>query len=103
MEDMDKILGLEEIIAMTEDDDNCRANKSTYPRLSKREDLHVMMLLSELIDSEDNIITCSDHDIIYFEASPEDLAGKITRNQLLSMLDCGLFYDSDNHGFTLFT
>lgn len=88
---------------MCDNEDNCRANKSTYQRLSKREDLHVMMLLDKIIESDECIITCSEHDVVYLAVSPEELAGKITKNQMLSILDCGVFYDSDNSGFCIFT
>lgn len=70
---------------------------------SNRPDLHAMIRLDEWFPANKNqdIIASASHDQIWLDASEEDIE-KITDEQILELLRCGVFYDSDNDSLTIF-
>ena len=67
-------------------------------RRSNRMDVHGMLLLDTLVPSKQkaapDLISCSEHDEVWFETDLEDLAKVITEDQVIEMLRCGIYYDT---------
>ena len=70
---------------------------------SNRPDLHAMIRLDEWFPSnkKQDIIAGASHDQIWLDTAEEDIE-KLTDEQILELLRCGVFYDSDNDSLTMF-
>jgi hypothetical protein len=71
-------------------------------RLSQRPDLHVFLLLDQLVPSTHNIVASADHDVIWLQTPIEDLAKVITREQILDLARCGVMYDNGTESLRMF-
>lgn len=72
-------------------------------KLSNRKDLHAFILLSKLVQSDEDIVVSAEHDQIWFGVSVEDLAkSTITEEQALELCCCGVWYDRSSDGLSMF-
>ena len=71
-------------------------------RLSQRPDLHVFLLLDQLVPSSHDIISGAEHDVIWLEVSVEDLAAIITSEQILDLARCGVMYNDETESLRMF-
>lgn len=62
-------------------------------RRHDRPDLCAMLYLHEKLGGKDKMITASEHDQIWFEFDNLD---KLTEEDVIYLLRCGVFYDIDN-------
>src|ERR1035438_5389586 len=68
-------------------------------RLSNRRDLNAFLLLDKLVPSTrsdahfDNMISAAEHDEIFLDASPKELASVATEDQIVDLIRSGLRYD----------
>ena len=69
---------------------------------SKRTDLHVFLLLDSLLPASTDIIESAEHDVIYLQASVEELAKVITEDQVLELVKCGVMIDDDSDLLAMF-
>lgn len=70
---------------------------------SGRPDLHAFMFLDELLPSPgSDMVTCAEHDKIWLQPKVEEVASKITEEQVIDLLRCGVFYDEDSESLTMF-
>jgi hypothetical protein len=60
---------------------------------SSSPDLHAFLLISELLPSDNNIISTAEHDRIWLEVEVEDLAEVATEEIVLELVRCGVIYD----------
>ena len=63
---------------------------------SSRPDVHAFILLDELFPSERemDLISCAKHDIYYLDIEEERLS-KLTDDQILELVRCGISYDDE--------
>lgn len=66
------------------------------PVLHKHSKMHALLFLSFLSDKPCFPIGGADHDIIYLDPSPEDVAAKITDWQIKQLASCGVFEQNDS-------
>lgn len=73
-------------------------------RLHRRADLCAFLLLAELVPGDQNIIGAAEHDEFYISIDPEQLAAseEITEEDVLTLVRCGLRYDSDCDSLCMF-
>ncbi len=72
-------------------------------KTSQRSDLHAFNLLDKLVPDKFDIISRSDHDIIYLQVKPEKLAEVATEEQVIELIRCGVMYDSNCNRLCMFT
>ena len=74
--------------------------------MHRRPDLCAFLLLDSLANPSDakrNMILAAEHDIIYLDVDVEELAEKITDDQIRVLVRCGVSYNSENDSLTMFT
>lgn len=72
-------------------------------RLHSRPDLHAFLMLDQLVPSTKDMIAGAEHDKIYLEVRPSELEeSSITENQVIDLIRCGVFYDTEYDCFAMF-
>lgn len=72
-------------------------------RLSKRPDLCAFLLLDKLApETSGDIVCAAEHDKIYLEVDMEKLAVNATREDILTLVRCGVFIDQEDSGLVMF-
>lgn len=71
-------------------------------KTSQRRDLHAFMLLDRLVPGEKDIVGCAEHDEIWLEVDPEELAKVATEEQIIELIRCGVRYDEDTESLAMF-
>ncbi len=66
-----------------------RFERISVPR-HPRPDLHAFLLLHELDPNSCHMVAAAEHDEIYLEVDPERVATKITEDQVLELVRCGV-------------
>lgn len=88
---------------MTEDElisllDNNESEYLEFERiekpLSKRPDLHALLLLDSLVGGDDDLIVAAEHGEFFVGVTPEVLAPVITEQQAIDLVRCGVRYSS---------
>jgi hypothetical protein len=69
---------------------------------SSRPDLHAFMLLDSLFPGSHDVVSASEHDVIYLFPS-EDKIESLTDEQILELTRCGVMYDDDSDSLMMFT
>lgn len=72
-------------------------------KLSNYRDLHGMMLLEKLQPGEggyDSMITCAEHDQVWYDIDVEKLWEVITQDEVNQLNACGIWYESENDSLT---
>lgn len=78
-------------------------------RPSRRADLCAFIRLDKLVPEPaagygaDSIISCSEHEVIYFGIDPETLNKVATDEDILYLVRCGVWYDSELDSLSMFT
>jgi hypothetical protein len=68
-----------------------------------RPDIHAFILLSELFPNYDrDIISAAGHDEIWLDISSEEI-NKLTDENILDLVRCGVRYDSHHDSLSMFT
>jgi hypothetical protein len=63
---------------------------------TQRRDLMAFNLLDSLCGGGRRIIAGAEHDEIWLEVSPGDLAGKVTLEQVITLIRCGVRCDDES-------
>jgi hypothetical protein len=71
-------------------------------KTSGRADLHAFNLLDKLVPGKIDMVSAAEHDEIWLEVSPDDLAKVATEEQIIDLIRCGVRYDRDTNSLTLF-
>lgn len=83
------------------DDDFLKFKRIENPK-SKRPDLHAFLLLEEIFPGRDRDLICSAaHDAIWLDIN-EDEVGKLTDDQILELVRCGVRLDTDDYSLCMF-
>lgn len=70
--------------------------------LSEVPDLHAFLLLDDLFPNPDNdMIAAAEHDKYWLDVDGEAIA-KLTDDQILELVRCGVIYDSDVDSLAMF-
>lgn len=65
--------------------------------LSSRPDIHAFILLNEIYPNTRDMVSAAEHDIIYLDVSLEDLADKITPEQVCDLVRCGVMIEDEEY------
>lgn len=71
-------------------------------RTSNRPDLHAFNLIDKLVPGETDMVCAAEHDEIWLEVSPEELARVATEEQIIDLIRCGVRYDDGTESLALF-
>ena len=85
-------------------EDECLRFDRVPNKLHSRPDLCAFLLLDKLVPSPGmDMIGSSAHDQFYLSVTPEDLAAVATENDLLTLIRCGVMYDSGTDSLYMFS
>ena len=59
-------------------------------RFNQRPDLHAFILLDRLVPGDRDMVAGAEHDEIYLEVSPDELAAVATVEQVVDLIRCGV-------------
>jgi hypothetical protein len=71
-------------------------------KTSRRPDLHAFNLLDRLVPGKRDMIRAAEHDEIWLDVSPEELAKVATEEQIIELIRCGVRYDASTDSLALF-
>jgi hypothetical protein len=71
-------------------------------RLSHRPDLHAFLLLDSLVPGIHDMVNSSEHDEIFLDVEPKDLAPVITREQVEDLRRCGVHYNRETESLAMY-
>lgn len=72
------------------------------PKLSSRPDIHVFILLNQLLPGDRDMISAAAHDQIWLEVDLEELAEVATVEHIRQLEACGVHYDDDLESLYMF-
>jgi len=69
-----------------------------------RPDVCAFLLLHELAPRKTGrgMIEAAEHDEIWLDADVDEVAAKATEQEIVTLIRCGVRYDSENHLFAMF-
>lgn len=87
---------VDDLVAIFECNENTVGAFDKLPnKRSKRADLHVLLLLDSLVeDVSGSIIEGAEHDKVFLR-NPDDIAERITEEQVMELIACGVFIEDD--------
>lgn len=65
-------------------------------------DICAFLLLAEIGNHSGDMIATATHDVIYLAVDPRDIEGKITEDQVVYLLRCGVLFDEAEGSFFKF-
>ena len=72
-------------------------------KLHDRPDICAFLLLDKLLPNAGRDMVCAaSHDIIYLEADCQELNEAATEEDILMLLRCGVFYDTETDSLAMF-
>ncbi|MDO8640460.1 MAG: hypothetical protein Q7R33_02860 [Nitrosarchaeum sp.] len=69
---------------------------------SKRPDLCAFLLLDKLVPGKFDIVSAAEHDEIYLDCDVNKLAEKATEADVVYLVRCGVWYDSETDSLAMF-
>lgn len=75
---------------------------SRNPGETERPDLFAFALLDKLVPGTTDIVSSAEHDQIFLETSIEHLAEVINAEQVITLIRCGVMYDSEFEALSMF-
>jgi hypothetical protein len=63
-------------------------------KLSNRPDIHAFLLLDSLVPRDRDMVSAAEHDEIWLDVEPEELAKVATREQVIDLIRCGVRFDA---------
>jgi hypothetical protein len=69
---------------------------------STRSDIHAFIVLDKLFPSARDMVSAAEHEEIYLDVNPEELAEKATEDQVIELIRCGVRYDSSTDSLAMF-
>ncbi len=77
-------------------------NISPERRLHDRPDLNAFLLLDKLVPGTHVMVDAAEHDEIYLNTDPEELAEVATEEDLIDLIRCGVRYDPEIPSLCMF-
>jgi hypothetical protein len=72
-------------------------------RLSERPDLCAFLLLNQLCPGSADIVGDAQHDIIHLSADPDKLMATASPDDILTLVRCGVIFDTETDSLAMFT
>ena len=69
---------------------------------SKRADLCAFLKLDQLVPGKTDMVSNAEHDEIFLEVSPEELAKVATEEDIIYLIRCGVNYNEDGPWFQMY-
>jgi hypothetical protein len=69
---------------------------------SRRPDIHAFLLLDELVPGRADMVCAAEHDEIFLEVNPDDLAKAATEDHVLELIRCGVRWSSEGDSLAMF-
>ncbi len=87
-----------------QDDEFLKDERLSPHPLTKRRDLRAFLLLESILPAPNgrDIIAAAEHDEIWLDIDPEELAKVITEDQVIELTRCGVRYDAGNDSLCMF-
>jgi len=82
------------LYALFELDETPEGNE--VPQLSENPQLHVFLLLDQLLPGQSSVVAAVQHDQIFLSAPLDRLAPVISRDQVIDLMQHGVFIDEDS-------
>lgn len=70
--------------------------------LNSRPDLCAFLLLHKLVPGQSDMVAAAGHDEIYLEVNVEKLAAAATPADILTLVRCGVMFDRETEGLSMF-
>ncbi len=70
--------------------------------LHTRPDIAAFLLLDKIVPSKLDMVSCASHDQIWLEVEVDELEGKATEEDILTLVRCGVFYDTETDSLSMF-
>jgi len=71
-------------------------------RLSNRPDLNAFLLLDKLVPGSADMISAAKHDQIYLSVDPDAVTEVATEEQIVDLIRCGVWLDTEYDSFSMF-
>jgi len=71
-------------------------------KTSQRADIHAFMLLDKLVPGDREIVSDAQHDQISLETDLDKLAAAATEDQIVELMRCGVFLESEYDTLAMF-
>jgi len=85
---------LEEMFDAVPEEEFLRFSVISNPPYSRR-DVCAFVKLAQLVPGSEDIVSCGEHDQIWFGVDPEKLAETATPEDILYLVRCGVRYDDN--------
>jgi hypothetical protein len=82
-------------------DDFLKFERITDPP-SQRRDLCAFLLLDKLLPGDRDIVACAEHDQIWLNVDIDELAKVASKDDVVYLLRCGVWYDGDVESLSMF-
>lgn len=69
---------------------------------SRRPDLCAFLILDEICPGDRDIVSSAEHDEIWLGVSVHDVKDRITEDQIIDLIRCGVRLDDTGEGFSMF-
>lgn len=69
--------------------------KRVENKLHNRRDLCAFLLLDKLVPGKRNMVSCAEHDEIFFGIDCDKLAEIATEDDILTLVRCGVWFNED--------
>ena len=70
-------------------------------KLSRRPDLCGLLILDKLLPKFTSIIASAEHDQIWLSINVKELAEVATKNNIVDLIRCGIYYNSAQEALTM--
>ena len=71
-------------------------------KLSNRPDLCAFLLIDKLLGGSRDMVCASEHDQFYLEADCEVLSLRATEGDIITLIRCGVMFDSETDSLAMF-
>lgn len=71
-------------------------------KLSSRPDIHAFILLNQLVPGDYDMVSAAEHDEIFLDVDPEELAKVATEEQIVELIRCGVRYSGETGSLAMF-
>ena len=95
------MIDLKEIFERHSETDYIKFDRVKNP-LSSRPDLCAFLFLEKLVLGTGDIVACSEHDEIWLNVDVDELARLATEEDILTLVRCGVRYDSSVRSLVMY-
>ena len=96
------MIDLKEVFERLSETDYIKFDRVKNP-LSSRPDLCAFLFLDKLVAGTGDIVACSEHDEIWLNVDVDELARLATEEDILTLVRCGVRYDSSVQSLVMYT